>query len=1008
MSDPITASLGGSTPLATPALMGGEVQKQQEIKKEEPKVQLPPPSPDEFKKLTAQAKSLGFKPDYFDENGQIKANKIPEVRARVQQAFDAKMKEVSSKGLKMEDPMVAAGLLLPHLLRDTEFGLLSPADQKKFLEDNKFPQSLLKSYQPSTRPLHKQMAQAGRMEGMKRAALTPPDFGAMSRLFDLAAQFDPNSTILRMEAGKGKQKWASSETDPKVKAQLYHEANLDFEMALKADPKNSVAQNFKNHGMILEAKALHEQAATMKDSPQKTKLENQALSLLNEGIKAGVILPDGKQKAYEDPAHYRLMGDIYTALKKPEEASKAYDQAAKIILNNFEKKLSQANVLSQDTKRSPAERQGERVAALEKLNADLKEIEGLSFTDPNLKLHSLVLKNEFHQSLYSAKLYSFEAPTNVPTVESNPVYKAFLDQRNKELAPYKSRLDASNAEIKSTREDMIQSLKVAPNAHATIEQVKTAQALIALDKLQKNNETLLQDLGRLTDLIGQLPQDNKSAVKIQTDAYCTVLKEWMGLRDQMTGTDTPLKLSMDASAITDKMRYLADRIHERAGYIDGKNAQDRVKNLLSDIVDLNDHKLLEGLHFDGLENYVKAIQTVDSKFEAAKKIENVQERRTALLAAMNEYVSLRAHREVGQVIQSLEASAKDAPDLVKLQIYTAVNQSLQGTGLQGAHYYQRVGEELADKMSGELVGGSRDQNVQNFLMARTYYEAIGNQDKTAALNLKLETMRNVYIDLLKNGDPANAGQKITDPNQRLKMIHLCMQIDQGLTSYETQSALKNSDQKEKLESNLSTRWNFYRQEIAGNSKANPAQKMEAMTQLASIQVSYQPYTKGNESLLKSDFITAQNQLTETAMTSLFSSMVIRQDPPLNSAESKIAEAVQKDFKTLILDKLKEGKPEWFAELSAKNVGEFAQAAQNAHVLLSNAKEPNNPQANLRFLQAAQMFSQLGLKDRVKECVTPLADQAMKNADAGQKASMLINLAQIYQQAVMKDEANGLF
>ncbi|MCE9625336.1 MAG: hypothetical protein K8R69_07800 [Deltaproteobacteria bacterium] len=60
----------------------------------------------------------------------------------------------------------------------------------------------------------------------------------------------------------------------------------------------------------------------------------------------------------------------------------------------------------------------------------------------------------------------------------------------------------------------------------------------------------------------------------------------------------------------------------------------------------------------------------------------------------------------------------------------------------------------------------------------------------------------------------------------------------------------------------------------------------------------------------------------------------------------------------------------------------------------------------RRLQAAQVFSQLGLKERVKESLAPLQAYAKQLSDPKKMAGLSFNLAQLYQGAGMTSEANA--
>ncbi|MFO1518975.1 MAG: hypothetical protein U1F57_04830 [bacterium] len=198
-----------------------------------------PPSPDEYKKLVARAQSLGLKADYLDDQGNIKPEKVEEVKARVKQALDAKIKSVLAKypSLKPEDNMATAMQYLPFLVTETEFSLLPPQEQKNFLATTSLNQKTLASYNPTQRPLHKQMAHAIRLEGLRQKEAG--DLGAASRFFDTASQMDPESNSLHLQAANMKVVWANKETDPIIKAHLYEDAVAHFDAFSRRIPETN-------------------------------------------------------------------------------------------------------------------------------------------------------------------------------------------------------------------------------------------------------------------------------------------------------------------------------------------------------------------------------------------------------------------------------------------------------------------------------------------------------------------------------------------------------------------------------------------------------------------------------------------------------------------------------------------------------------------------------------------------------------------------------------------------
>src|SRR4030095_6667657 len=81
------------------------------------------PKPEDYKNLIAKAQSLGVKLD-LDEQGNIKPEKLDEVKTRVAKAMDDKIKEAAAKNVKPDNGLAVGAVFVPHLLKETEFSLL--------------------------------------------------------------------------------------------------------------------------------------------------------------------------------------------------------------------------------------------------------------------------------------------------------------------------------------------------------------------------------------------------------------------------------------------------------------------------------------------------------------------------------------------------------------------------------------------------------------------------------------------------------------------------------------------------------------------------------------------------------------------------------------------------------------------------------------------------------------------------------------------------------------------
>src|SRR5262249_40839923 len=103
--------------------------------------------------------------------------------------------------------------------------------------------------------------------------------------------------------------------------------------------------------------------------------------------------------------------------------------------------------------------------------------------------------------------------------------------------------------------------------------------------------------------------------------------------------------------------------------------------------------------------------------------------------------------------------------------------------------------------------------------------------------------------------------------------------------------------------------------------------------------------------------------------------------------------------------------QWLTGINLSEVRQFAETSQAAHLLMRDHHTPPTEQDLQSCLQAAQLYSQIGLTNRVQEVTQPLVQfanglRADDPAQAAQRANLFLVLAQVYSSAGMDTDLHA--
>jgi tetratricopeptide (TPR) repeat protein len=222
-----------------------------EIKKSHPSQEKPPTSSPQFftkndyDKLVAKLKQYNVRLEgLLDEKGDLKPEKVEEIKVKIKAAFD---KFSQSSAIKKLDPSSEYLREFVGFLRNkTALCLFSSQDQKAFLAGSplKLEGTALTDAVFPLRPAAR-IALAIRLEAQGRAA--QGNIEEAARIFEHAVEINPQDKDLRLETAQAKKAWGDKETDPKIKNELYKEAFSHLDAILRKEPGAHEELKFKKN-----------------------------------------------------------------------------------------------------------------------------------------------------------------------------------------------------------------------------------------------------------------------------------------------------------------------------------------------------------------------------------------------------------------------------------------------------------------------------------------------------------------------------------------------------------------------------------------------------------------------------------------------------------------------------------------------------------------------------------------------------------------------------------------
>lgn len=527
----------------------------------------------------------------------------------------------------------------------------------------------------------------------------------------------------------------------------------------------------------------------------------------------------------------------------------------------------------------------------------------------------------------------------------------------------------------------------------------------------RNELNLLRSLGSsdLTDRdrTDRIGRNLTELFELRRSLRGATTHEWIEGRDvELVTHDAEERIAEVNTLMRD---YAIDLHNASSGFIESRGASAAIDRLMSGIIEGEREALVPRLSAEGLTEYCRQSAEAEAAVERAGGLSDPAERRTALAEALRGFVALGDSTRVNDVFDQMVASLPaDAGDLLRLQVFTAMGSILHGSGMGAEERLRDLASPIARRLASTptpsmyreeievddfSVGGTtRAHTVSrtlvnprayldtaaSILAVRSYFTAVGDSEAARATDERLGTLRSQLDDQLGG---------TTDSRRRIEIAATSVEIDMaldGIASPEHLSAWRNSIRSAT--------------DLPTDDRLTQARTLLRVATLCRREAESSGTTRTD---------LAEINTWATQVIGDIAADRIRHLRNERHVDAEFADAVIADFRSRLDRAVTDGDTAWLGAVSERAIDQFADLAQSGHVLLSGRHTPPTRRELQACLQAAAIFGRLGLNARVNEAMAPLITQAEGIENSTERANFYLTLGQVFQEAGMSTEANGM-
>ncbi|MFO1464511.1 MAG: hypothetical protein U1F66_12125, partial [bacterium] len=600
---------------------------------------------------------------------------------------------------------------------------------------------------------------------------------------------------------------------------------------------------------------------------------------------------------------------------------------------------------------------------------------------------------------------------------------------------YEDGLHNVEASMRSLRDILRGTFYVAPGGHATADQVRDARVCAEISRDLGEYLYLRDDLRTWSRLMPQLG-DGAVSDTDRAELYLNLLQAWGAVLDTTTGRvdrgpdAAPLEMSQDQ--IVAEMRRARDGIVATMG--------GEFESALNRLIDSDDSSGIRGLTVESLTTAVRGERNGEDLLRRAAAATDVRERRSLLMDALRQFTTLRMSGRVDDILRLLDETLPTGPErsVERMTLLSSVHSVLLGCGLSMEARVRSQIDELAQSFVTDTAMAP-SLRARGLILARSFYTAAHD---TAAATRLLPHMRSLR-DALRT--ELRAEHSTLDARARAELAGTVAQLSLSLSDsldYEVRSredTIYDRMLAEERSRGVDVSWSFRQREIRGRAHEEALHavreeyrrdldrwivatsrlreatdvplefRLSQCRELVLTLRSFREVRVGDAPFFTGEMVSERGTAIERIMTRVFEEY-LAQPEGASEANRTMAATIVTDLGSRVHAALAEGAStadiSWLSALNQSGIREFAELDQSAHLLMRDHHTPPTSEDLQACLQAAQIFSRLGLPGRVNEVIAPLrtySDGLTGPEGAARRASLMLTISQIYSSAGMETE-----
>ncbi|HEX5034322.1 MAG TPA: hypothetical protein VFW62_07580, partial [bacterium] len=411
--------------------------------------------------------------------------------------------------------------------------------------------------------------------------------------------------------------------------------------------------------------------------------------------------------------------------------------------------------------------------ALKDLEATLGELQSLKSSGPEQSYERLLRTQAYYKA--AIEFRNSRTPT-LSFWDSSPYDKYQAQTKELERA-----LERAQSDVTTLLEGEIRPAMTASGV-STGDEIAMAKLALRIGRESSDLVGFASDMQTAIALVQALPPSTPAAEK--AEHFTALLHEWT---DPANLTQKNLFAQGLSGLSPDTVKGIEQDL--RSGILENSSAdqQTALTALIDRALAGDTPKIRSYLATGGLAKYIEQGEDTDKAFAEAKGLEDLKQKRGALLAVLSNYAQLGRSDDVDAVLKAVDATfTEKTKDEDRLHMTTALLGALRGSGLPQEKKLREEGDILARQMA--VCSSDPRVNVKRRMAEASYYSSVGDAKGLEEAQRGLSRAADDLLNYLHGGNPQAGIPKPTDSKTRIELASLAVEIDMALLGTDARDA----------------------------------------------------------------------------------------------------------------------------------------------------------------------------------------------------------------------------